>query len=71
MTKSDARGLAVTAIGAANASAIEAADLNLMLAPARLKPAEEHELATPAREITSRHGVDRRSLLPPQRVMTQ
>ena len=42
-----------------------------MVAPVHFKPPDENDLATPAREITSRHRVDRRSLLPPRRVMPQ
>jgi hypothetical protein len=44
-----------------------------MVAPVRVKndyqPPDENDLATPATEITSRHKVDRQSLLPPCRVM--
>src|SRR3954454_17506136 len=46
-----------------------------MVAPVRVKddypPPDENDLATPEREITSRHRVDRRSLLPPRRVMPE
>src|SRR4051794_1061139 len=42
-----------------------------MVAPVRFKPSDENDLAIPAREITSRHRVDRRSLLLPRRVMLQ
>src|SRR4051812_35282997 len=42
-----------------------------MVAPVRFKPPDENDLATPAREITSRHRVDRQSLLLPCRVMLQ
>jgi hypothetical protein len=42
-----------------------------MGAPVRFKPSDENDLATPAGEITYGHGVDRRSLLPPRRVMPQ
>jgi hypothetical protein len=46
-----------------------------MVAPVRVKndypPPDENDLATPAREITSRHRVDRRSLLPPRRVIAR
>ena len=46
-----------------------------MVAPVRVKdsypPHDENDLATPAREITSRHRLDRRSLLPPRRVTPQ
>ena len=41
-----------------------------MVAPVRFKPPDQNDLAKPAREITSRHGVDRRSLSP-GRVMPQ
>src|SRR6185295_9898859 len=44
-----------------------------MVVPVRVKddcpPPDKNDLATPAREITSRHRVDRRSLLPPRGVL--
>ena len=40
-----------------------------MVAPVRFEPLDENDIAAPAREITSRHRLDRRSLLPPRRVM--
>src|SRR3954451_3682256 len=46
-----------------------------MVAPVRVKddypPPDKNDLATPEREITSRHRVDRRSLLPPRHVMPE
>jgi len=41
-----------------------------MVAPVGFKPPDENDLATPAREITSRYRVDRRSLLPQRRVVS-
>jgi hypothetical protein len=42
-----------------------------MVAPVRFKTTDKNDHPPPAREITSRHRVDRRSLLPPWRAMPE